>query len=141
MRPRRSTVPLAVAAAALVVASCSNTDSVAAKRPHRGSATASPVNGVQQITVEAGNDLRFHPSTLIVHPGKVRVVLDNSAKPGSGPPHNFSLGGLPGAFIPATTAGQQQSVTFVAPSPGTYHFVCTFHETQGQTGTLIVTAG
>ncbi|MDT4925436.1 MAG: hypothetical protein QOG01_3149 [Pseudonocardiales bacterium] len=137
---RRLTVSLAGAAVAMLVASCTNTNSVAAKRPHLGSATASEVAGVQQITVTTGNDLRFHPSTLIVHPGKVRVVLDNTAVSGTGPPHDFQLAGLPGAFIPSTQSGQKQSVTFIAPAPGKYRFVCTFHATQGQTGTLIVTS-
>lgn len=140
MPPRRLTVPLAGVAVAMLVASCSNTNSIAAKRPHLGSATASPVAGVQQITIKTGNDLRFHPSTLIVHPGRVRVVLDNTAVSGTGPPHDLQVTGLPGAFIPSTQPGHEQSVTFIAPAPGRYDFLCTFHATQGQTGTLIVTS-
>jgi plastocyanin len=71
----------------------------------------------------------------------VRVILDNTAVPGSGPPHNFQVTGLPGSFVPLTSAGKKQSVTFTAPAPGKYRFVCTIHQTQGQTGTLIVTTG
>ncbi len=40
-------------------------------------------------------------------PGRVRVVLDNTEKPGQGAPHNLQVGGLPSAAVPLTTAGQQ----------------------------------
>jgi plastocyanin len=74
----------------------------------------------------------------VVHPGTVRIVLVNTAQPGSGPPHNVVFSGLPSADVPLAQAGQAQSVTFIAPAPGTYNFVCSIHATQGQTGKLIV---
>ncbi|MGI8678928.1 MAG: cupredoxin domain-containing protein [Jatrophihabitans sp.] len=120
-------------------AACSNTESAQQKRPHNGTTTAaagSGGGGVQQITVTTGNDYRFHPSTLVVHPGQVRIVLKNTAR--SGPPHNLSVTGLPAAFVPLASAGGAQSSTFTAPAPGTYKFICTIHVAQGQTGTLIV---
>jgi len=132
---RRATL---VVAALLLLAGCSNRESPINKRPHPGTATASPVGGVQQIVVTTGNDLRFHPSTLVVHPGRVRIVLENAPAGGSGPPHNITFSGLPGANIPDTYADHSSSVTFTAPAPGTYNFVCTIHAAQGQTGKLIV---
>jgi plastocyanin len=135
LRPRCA-LP-AVLVLALVV-SCSNRESPTNKRPHAGTATASPIDGVQQIVMTSGVDLRFHPSTLIVHPGKVRLVLVNTAKPGAGPPHNVIFSGLPGADVPLAEAGRTQSTTFEAPAPGTYTFVCSIHIAQGQTGKLIV---
>jgi plastocyanin len=120
------------------ITSCSNRESPTNKRPQAGTATASPVDGVQEIVMTSGVDLRFHPSTLIVHPGRVRIVLDNTAKPGAGPPHNAIFSGLPGANVPLATAGRATSVTFTAPAPGTYKFVCSIHIAQGQTGKLIV---
>jgi plastocyanin len=127
----------AIVTAVLLTAGCSTTPSVN-RRPHLGSATASVVNGVQQITVRAGDTYRFDPSTIIVHPGTVRVVLVNE---GTGAPHNWSLVGFPAAFAPLSVAGQSTSATFTAPAPGTYTFECTIHSRQGQTGKLVVVPG
>ena len=133
-------VSLALAAGA--VAGCSNSESAQQKEPVSGSGTASAVNGVQQITVVTGADLRFHPSTLVVHPGKVEIILQNKVSGGSGgPPHNLLISGLPGAFVPLTASGDVGKVTFTAGKVGRYHFVCTIHVQQGQTGTLVVEPG
>lgn len=130
---------LAGAAVAAVVAistaGCSNTEAGVNRRPHSGSASATVVNGVQQVTLEATDTYRFVPSTIVVHPGPVRIVLVNT---GHGAPHTWSLTGFPADFVPLTNAGQTQAATFVAPAPGTYTFVCTIHVKQGQTGQLIV---
>jgi plastocyanin len=127
-----------LAAVVFVVVSagaCSNTVAGVNRRPHSGSASATLVNGVQQVMVQATDTYRFVPSTIVVHPGPVRIVLVNT---GHGAPHNWSLTGFPADFVPLTTAGQMQAATFVAPAPGTYTFVCTIHVKQGQTGQLIV---
>lgn len=138
MQQCRASVAVGTLAALLLAAGCTRTAEVNT-RPHPGTATATPAaGGVQQVVVRSGTDLRFNPSTIIVHPGRVRVVLVNSAKPGAGPPHNLQVTGLPGAFVPDTSAGYTSSVTFTAPAPGTYQFVCTIHAAQGQTGKLIV---
>ena len=139
MRFRRLPVTAAALVALVVVSGCSNREAPTNKRGHVGTATASPAaDGIQQVTITSGVDLRFHPSTIVVHPGKVRITLDNTAKPGAGPPHNLQMNGLPGVFIGTTVAGASQSVTFTAPAPGTYSFVCTIHAAQNQTGKLIV---
>jgi plastocyanin len=134
--------PIAALAALLLVgplaAGCSNRQSPSNKRAHTGTGVAAPVNGVQQITISTGVDLRFHPSTIVVHRGEVRIVLKNKASNGGGPPHNIQFAGLPGADVPLTYVGESQSVTFMAPGPGTYNFVCTIHANQGQSGKLIV---
>lgn len=98
-------------------------------------ATASVVNGVQEITITVGNDFRFSPSTIVVHRGKVRVTLANS---GAGTPHDWSLDGFPGDYVPLVSGGQSGTVQFLAPAPGKYEFVCTIHKAQGMTGTLVV---
>ena len=135
---RRPFVPAAaLAIVVLGAAGCVSEPSVNA-RPHTGTGTASEVAGVQQITLRSGLDLRFTPSTIVVHPGTVRLVLVNTSKPGAGPPHNVTFAGLPSANVATTDAGRQSSVMFIAPAPGTYHFVCSIHAAQGQTGTLIV---
>ena len=128
---------LSAVVAVLVLSGCTNGSTPAAKRTHSGTASASTVGGIQQVTITTGNDLRFHPATIVVHPGKVRIVLKNTAKVGSGPPHNVDILGLPGQ-VPLTGAGDTSSYVFTAPSPGKYTFVCTIHVKQGQTGTMIV---
>ncbi|MCW2496993.1 MAG: blue (type 1) copper domain protein [Jatrophihabitans sp.] len=106
------------------------------RRPHTGSATASAVAGVQTVTIEATDDFRFIPSTIYVHPGKVRIVLVHT---GTGAPHNWSLTSFPADFVPLVSGqGQKAEATFTAPSPGKYQFVCTLHVRQGQTGTMVV---
>jgi plastocyanin len=122
------------AVVALALVGCSNTTSAVNRRPHSGATTASAVDGVQRVTVDANDLYRFDPSTITVHPGKVEIDLVNVGK---GAPHNWSLPVL-GATTPLTGADQHSSVTFVAPAPGRYTFVCTIHRKQGQTGTLVV---
>lgn len=139
--PARRSVLACIALVALAATSCSNRESSVNKRPHAGAGTASTVDGVQQITITTGPDLRFHPSTITVHPGKVRIVLENNATGSGGPPHNLQVNGLPGAFVPLTAAGRIGVVTFTAPAPGRYKFVCTIHEQQGQNGVLVVQPG
>ncbi len=138
-RPHRSRPRAAVGAviAVLTLAGCSNTQPAVSKNPHTGNETATTVAGVQQVVLTSGPDLRFHPSTITVHPGKVRITLKNIA-PNGGPPHNLDGAKVSGLLIGEVDAGQTQSTTFTAPAPGRYRFVCTFHVAQGQTGTLVV---
>jgi plastocyanin len=70
-----------------------------------------------------------------VHPGRVRIALVNV---GTGAPHDWTLEDLPGAAAPLASSGETKTVTFIAPAPGTYTFVCTIHKKQGQTGKLVV---
>jgi plastocyanin len=138
MLVRHASRALAALAALAVLAGCTNREAPVNKRPHTGTAVASDVDGLQQVVVRSGVDLRFHPSTIVVHPGRVRIILVNTAQAGAGPPHDLQVQDLPGASVPLAMAGHAQSVTFTAPSPGTYTFVCTIHLRQGQTGKLIV---
>jgi plastocyanin len=124
----------AAAAAALVLAACSNTQPSVNRRPHTGVTTGVVVNGLQRITVDANDLYRFDPSTIDVHPGRVEIDLVNVGK---GAPHDWSLLGFD-FTTPVTGSGQRSSVTFTAPQPGSYTYVCTIHRKQGQTGTLVV---
>lgn len=133
----RRVIAVACAAAVVVLAACTNTQAPAASGPHDGTETASVRDGVQTVTLTTGNDYRFHPSTIVVRPGKVKVILKNTAKTGA--PHNFQVTDFPADFVPLTGAGNTSEATFTAPAPGRYRFVCTIHVQQGQTGTLVVT--
>ena len=86
--------------------------------------------------MRTGEDYRFHPSTIVVHPGRVRIILINTAKVGA--PHNLQLPSYPGADVPLVHAGETESTTFVAPAPGRYRTECSIHVRQGQVGWLIV---
>ena len=119
---------------AVVLAGCQR-QAAMNREPHNGSSTATLADGVQQVTITADQRYRFSPSTITVHPGKVRITLSHV---GTGAPHDWSLTGFPDDNVPLVTPGQSQSVEFTAPAPGRYTFVCTIHVTQGQTGTLIV---
>jgi plastocyanin len=136
-RARRAPVWAGVAAAVLAAAACSNSQAPTARGPHTGTVSASVVNGVQEVRIEATDQFRFHPSTIVVHPGKVRVVLVNVGK---GAPHNLLVKGFPADFVPLAGAGQSEAATFTAPSPGSYTFVCTLHTKEGMTGKLVVLA-
>jgi plastocyanin len=137
----RSAAALAVLLLAAVA--CQSQASIN-REPHGGTGTASPeASGVQQIVVKTGStdsDYRFHPSTIVVHPGRVHLTLVNEGHTANGAPHDWSLNGFPTAAVPLLQAGERASVTFTAPAPGTYVFECTIHLRQGQTGTLVVKA-
>lgn len=132
--PLRPRAALLAATPVLVAAACTSQGAVN-REPHTGATTASAVDGVQTVTVKATDAYRFDPSTITVHPGKVRIVLQNVGK---GAPHNWSLQGFAAAFVPLAQAGATREATFTAPAPGRYTYVCTIHVKQGQTGTLVV---
>jgi plastocyanin len=130
------------AIALLAAAGCSNREAAVNKNPHTGVAVAHVVDGIQQLRVTTGLDYRFHPSTIIVHPGRVRIVLANTESgTAGGPPHNLQVTGLPGIAVPLAYPGGAAEDTFTAPAPGRYRFVCTIHVAQGQTGVLVVKPG
>ena len=135
---RRVLGGLGLFAAVASLAACTNAEPTINKGPHTGVTTAASSGGVQQVRVTTGVDLRFHPSTIVVHPGKVHIVLVNKTGNGVGPPHDLDVTGIPGAYVPLAQPQQSREVTFTAPSPGRYRFVCTIHAKQGQTGVLVV---
>ena len=119
----------------VLLAGCSNREASINRNPQVGATTATVSGGVQQVTLEVDDRYRFTPSQVTVHPGRVRVTLVHQ---GQGAPHDFQVVGFPTDAVPLTGAGQTSSATFDAPSPGSYRFVCTIHERQGQVGTLTV---
>lgn len=137
VRPAAVVLLATLMPATVVLAACTNQEASVNRRPHEGTTTAAVVNGVQQVSLHVDDRFRFDPSTVVVHRGRVTVTLVHA---GTGAPHDFQVVGFPGDFVPLTAAGSTRSATFDAPSPGRYRFVCTIHEKQGQTGTLIVLA-
>lgn len=131
---RLSAAACVLVSAAALLTGCSNQQGSVNRRPHPGSATASSVDGAQQVDVTTGDTYRFDPSRITVRPGKVTIVLHNT---GTGAPHNLTFLDV-AAATPLASSGKTTSVTFTAPAPGQYQFVCTIHRAQGQTGTLVV---
>ena len=119
----------------LALTACSNSEAPINRTKNSGSASASEINGKQTVTLDVGDDYRFHPSTFSVHPGTVTVVLKHT---GTGAPHDFKVSKYAADYVPLVSGGQTRSATFTTPSPGKYQFVCTIHVRQGQTGTMIV---
>jgi plastocyanin len=128
---------VALVLCAVLLAGCSNRSASINRRPQSsGSVTASVVNGVQQVTIDAGDTYRFSPDVITVHPGPIRVLLVHT---GTGAPHDLQVLGFPADFVPLVSPKGTSMATFTAPAPGRYTFVCTIHQAQGQVGTLIVT--
>jgi plastocyanin len=90
------------------------------------------VGSPSQVQVQQGvGGLVFSPSKLSVKRGTQIIVAD----PGSFQ-HTFTI---PGQGIDIVNdPGQFQTVAITIP-PGTYTFVCRFHQAQGMMGTLTVT--
>jgi plastocyanin len=77
-----------------------------------------------------GNSVTFSPSTVTVKQGQT-ITLDNV----SSTAHTFTVTGQ--SIDVETQPGMTAQVTIDLP-PGTYPFVCRFHESMGMTGTLVV---
>jgi plastocyanin len=88
--------------------------------------------GMTPITVMEGpgNSFTFSPSTVTVKQGET-ITLDNV----SSTAHTFTVTGQ--SIDVETQPGMTAQVTIDLP-PGTYPFVCRFHESMGMTGTLVV---
>jgi plastocyanin len=103
-------------------------------------ALSTAADGVQEITLETGDDYVFTPATFTVAPGQVRLTVRNTAEQMT---HNFqfSAGTGPAAIterIPVLAPGESKTIEFTATAPGDYPFECTFHVRLGQVGTMTV---
>jgi plastocyanin len=75
-------------------------------------------------------DTEFQPADLTVSAG-TELQLSNEGQAG----HTFTV--ADGGIDEQVEAGQSSTAT-INLDPGTYDFVCTFHESAGMTGTLTV---
>lgn len=125
--------------AGLALAGCGGTHSSGGPAP-KTAATLSPVvrDGVQDFDLTGTVSLRFTSTTLVAHPGKIKITFH--VEKGSAP-HNFEVDGLPAADVPAgggvVNAGDSASSSFTVTTPGRYAFVCTIHPSSMK-GTLVV---
>ena len=107
-----------------------------------GAVTTAP-DGVQEVTLETGDDYVFTPATFTVAPGPVRLTVRNTATQLT---HNFvfSPGTGPAAIserIPVLAPGESDTIEFTVPAAGDYPFECSFHTALGQVGTMTVREG
>ena len=92
---------------------------------------ANKQGGASAMTVTQ-SDFRFTPSTPSVKSGAT-ITVDNST---DSTPHTFTV---TGQSIDVTVEPGTSTQVKVDLPPGTYPFVCRFHEAEGMTGTLTVT--
>ena len=137
---------LGVALVLAVLTGCSNSEPTlpAATRSTsaEGGAVQTASDGVQEITLETGDDYVFTPSSFTVAPGPVRLTVRNTAEQLT---HNFlfTKGGGPADItpqIPYLAPGDSKTIEFTATAPGDYPFQCSFHVALGQVGAMTVTA-
>ncbi|MCO7220299.1 plastocyanin/azurin family copper-binding protein [Klenkia sp. PcliD-1-E] len=144
MTTNRARVLVVAVLLALGLVGCSNRTPAtpeATRTPDAGvgEVTTDP-EGVQEITLETGDDYVFTPSTFTVAPGTVRLTVTNVATQLT---HNFMFTADTGPEaiteeIPLLAPGQSQTIEFTVTQPGDYPFECTFHVALGQVGTMTV---
>lgn len=93
-------------------------------------------DGTQVIDLRETDEYRFVPENPTVSTGKIRIDFTNTSKTNT---HSlaFKPGG-PAEEIPFINPGDQKSIGFEIATPGEYQFFCTFHESLGQRGMLVV---
>ena len=131
-------------ALSLATAACSSDSTPSSSgttAPPPASPSASPTadqggsgggGGGNSATIDAGaNGFVFTPSTVsIAQGGKLTVKNAGTV------PHTFTIQSKD--INEVMQPGQSAKIT-ISLAPGTYPFVCTFHQSSGMTGTLTVT--
>lgn len=96
---------------------------------------SSPQAVVKELTV-SGAEFSFDPASITVSAGEsVRITFKNNGRA----PHNLVIEGL-GVSTKTIGGGQADTTEFIAPSAGTYAFICSVpgHRASGMEGSLIV---
>lgn len=125
-----------VAAVATVgaVAGCSNQQNIEFLHHTASVVTATPdADGVQRVTIDATSSDRFVPDVVVVHPGRVSLVVRNTGKV----PHTLEI---PALHVDTGNIGAfaTRTVTFTVDRAGDYPFDCAYHVTLHMDGTLQV---
>lgn len=136
MNPLGTATVVIAAVLAAGSAGCSNRDSPRAhpKRPTGPPVVASPgPGGVQVVTIEVDDGLRFRPSVVEMRPGRLTIRLHD----GGTTPHTLRFTATDRG-ISNVDGGQTREATFTAAAPGSYSFVCIYHERLGMSGSVVV---
>lgn len=127
----------AAAVLLMVLAGCSSDGD---SDPSTSSSAASNVtvedDGTQVVDLRETDEYRFVPENPKLTTGKIRIDFTNTSKTNT---HSlaFKPGG-PVEEIPFINPGEKESIGFSIATPGEYQFFCTFHESLGQRGMLVV---
>jgi plastocyanin len=87
----------------------------------------------QTITIDSTDELTYEPDTISAKVGTLTLTLGN----GGQVPHNLVFDDPALPRIGTVTGGKELSATYTFTEPGTYTFVCTFHN--GMDGKVVVT--
>ena len=96
-----------------------------------GGTTGSSSGGGTSVLTLTQVNYQFTPAKITVHQGDTITVSDTNPST----PHTFTVTGT--AIDVSNDPMSAQDVT-IDLAPGTYPFICRFHEGQGMTGTLVV---
>ncbi len=125
---RRFTMPVAFAAMAILGSACGGGEESAGPAP-QGTAPAQAGNDAGAATLVMRDD-EFVPSEFTIQAGS-QITLQNEGQA----PHTFTVDGQ--NVDHEVQAGETETESLEL-EPGTYDFVCRFHEAAGMTGTLTV---
>lgn len=147
-RRRRVTSAALALAAVLVASACTEADNgnntlagvsqqpevtSAAPTPTEGAATTPPAGGGDgEIKLEA-KDNEFVPKDITAKAGTINILMDNTGVA----PHTFTNKDL-GVDVNAN-GGEQAKIKIENAKPGTYTFICIYHEALKMVGELTVT--
>jgi plastocyanin len=96
-----------------------------------GPTGSTSTGGGSSVLTLAQVNYRFTPAKITVHRGDTITVSDTNPST----PHTFTVTGTD--IDVANDPMSAQDVT-IDLAPGTYPFICRYHEGQGMTGTLVV---
>ena len=100
--------------------------------PTGGPQTTSAATGDGPVALEA-KDNEFVPKEISAKAGDITIDFKNTGVA----PHTFTAADF--SVDQNVNAGQSTTLTLKGAKPGTYKFVCKYHESLGMTGTITVT--
>ena len=128
---RRCATALLAILTAVPLAACGSGSSSSGGSTDAGVAAAGPASA-QTITVDSTDDLDFVPEVIAAKVGTLTITLGNSGQIS----HNLVFDDKALPAIGTVTGGKSLSATYTFDKPGTYAFVCTFHN--GMDGKVVV---
>jgi plastocyanin len=137
--PTATVLPAVLAVLAVLLAGCTNREPPRfdeARHPHATVTATTGPDGVQRVDIDANDNDRFLPDTVVVHPGKVAIVVHNLGVV----PHTLEI---PALHVESGNIDKHQvkTVAFAVDEPGSYPFDCAYHVTLHMDGTLKVVRG
>lgn len=99
-------------------------------------ASSAPAAAPSTASVTAAENFRFLPQRLTVRRGDARITLTND----SSYPHNIAVPALRRTSRTVSGSLGAKTTTLVLRDvrPGTYRFICTYHDQAGMAGVLVV---